>query len=224
MDQESKMGEDFMYRIPRRQRKRMEYEDGVFMPFEVTADRSHQMHYNVYLYGPIMDASQFIGPQEVLRNAGEGDIVEVHLSTPGGSLDATDTFLQAMHECEGRVIVRASGGVHSAGSIILLNAPNFTLSKNFNSLIHNGSCGGYDDFNKFAARAKHSIEYMTKIMRDTYEGFLTPEEIVAMIDGKDFWLDGAEWMRRWTMRQEHFKAKLGLQNAKPARKRKAPQE
>lgn len=199
---------DFLYRIPRGQRKRMDYEHGLFAPFEVTADRSTAMHFNIYLYGVIEDASQFIGAQEVLRAAGDGDLVEVHLSTPGGSMDATDTFIQAMHECEGRVIVRATGGVHSCGSIILMHANEFTLSQNFNMLIHNGFTGTAGDLNKFAAAAKHNIEYMTAVLREVYEGFLTPEELDAMIEGKDFWLDGKEFMRRWNMRQELFQARM----------------
>lgn len=223
--------EDFLYRIPRRQRKRLNYEYGAFAPFEVTAERSSAMHFNVYLYGPIEDASQFIGAQEVFRAAGPDDVVEVHLSTPGGSMDATDTFLQAMHECEGRVIIRASGGVHSCGSIILLHASEFTLSPNFNMLVHNGSTGMGGDLNKFAAAAKHSVEYMNRVLRDVYEGFLTKEELQAMIDGKDFWVDGKEFMRRWNLRQEHFKAKMQAQQQleaaevtpRPARNRKKQQ-
>jgi hypothetical protein len=78
-------------------------------------------------------------------------------------------------------------------------------------LVHNGSLGGYDDLNKFAAHAKHGVEYMMKVMRRTYEGFLTPEELQAMIDGKDFWMDGKEFMERHGRRMEHFKAKLKMQ-------------
>lgn len=153
--------------------------------------------YNIYLFGVIVDPRQFIGPIEVLDAAGPNDVVRIHLSTPGGSLDATDTFLNSMHACEGRVVVHASGGVHSAGSVILLSADEFSLSENFNMLIHNGSCGAGGDFNKFVAHARHSQEYMERIMRTTYEGFLTPDEIEAMIEGKDFWLNREEFCARW---------------------------
>lgn len=182
----------------------------VYPPFEVSGNRSQAMHFRIRLFGPIFDTSQFVDALEVLQAANEGDIVEVHLSTPGGNMDATDTFLQAMHECEGRVIIRATGGCHSCGSIILMNATEFTLSENFNMLIHNGSTGAGDDLNKFAARAKFNVAYMNRVLRTTYEGFLTPAEIEAMIEGKDFWIEGPEFMERWECRQEHFRAKLSL--------------
>lgn len=199
--------EEFLKRIPRR-RDRGDYGYAVVNPFEVTATRSNAMHFNIYLYGPIESAEQFIGPIEVLQAAGDGDLVEIHLSTPGGSMDATDTFLQAMRECEGRVIVRATGGCHSCGSIILMNANEFTLSENFNSLLHNGSTGAGGDLNKFAAAAKYTVEHMTRVLRSTYEGFLTEDEIEKLIAGVDFWINGEEWMRRWNNRQEYFKAKM----------------
>lgn len=199
-------------RWPRRRIRADEDTYAAYYPyFDVTAERSHAMKFKVYLIGTIRDASQFIPAMEAFDAAGENDEVHIYLSTPGGSMDATDTFLSAMHQCEGRVIIHASGGCHSCGSIILMHANEFTLSENFNMLIHNGSMGGYDDLNKFAAHAKHGIEYMTKVMRKTYEGFLTPEELQAMIDGKDFWMDGAEFMERHRRRMEYFKEKLAQQ-------------
>lgn len=180
--------------------------EGNFFPVTYTPTKAGV--YKLYIFGPIIHASQFIPHIEALEAAGENDTVVINLSTPGGSLNATDTFLTAMHECEGRVIVRASGGVHSAGSVILLHADEFTLSPNFNCLIHNGSFGTGGDYNKAVASAKHSQEYMEHIMRTTYEGFLTPDELNAMIEGKDFWLGPKEFSDRWERRNEYMMTKL----------------
>lgn len=191
------------------------YEDEFQTVFPVTYTPVKAGVFNVYLFGPIFESTQFIAAIEALQAAGSDDTVVIHLSSPGGSLDATDTFLQAMNDCDGRVIVRATGGCHSAGSVILLHADEFTLSENFNCLIHNGACGAGGDFNKFVAQAKHSIDYMNKIMRKTYEGFLSPDEIEALVEGKDFWLDAAEFMRRWEARQEYFRGAVEeAQNAR----------
>jgi hypothetical protein len=135
-------------------------------------------------------------------------MVVINLSTNGGSLDATDTFLQAMRNCEARIVVKASGGVHSAGSVILLEADEFFLSDNFNCLIHNGSCGAGGDFNKFVAHAKYTQEYMERVMRTTYAGFLTDDEITALIDGKDFWLNAEQFVERWEARNALLQAKM----------------
>lgn len=192
-------------RLPKRQ-PRADYDEVGCEDFAVTYAPVQAGIFNIYLFGMIEHASQFIGAIEVLNAASERDVVIIHLSTPGGSLDATDTFLAAMHECEARVIVRASGGVHSAGSVILLHADEFTLSENFNCLIHNGSTGAFGDFNKFVSSAKHSQEYMETVMRATYAGFLTEDELDQMIEGKDFWLGPEEFSERHDARNEFLKA------------------
>ena len=197
------------YRISRGRRRKLEYDSAIYSPeFPISYTPVRAGEYHVYLFGPIESSEQFIGALEVFQAATENDVVHVHLSTPGGSMDATDTFLAGMHMCDGRVIIHATGGVHSCGSIILLNASEFTLSENFNSLVHNGSTGISGDLNKFVTASKHSVEHMNRVLRNTYEGFLTPEELEAMIEGKDFWMFGEEFMARWEKRQEYFKEKM----------------
>lgn len=178
-------------------------------PFRVGYTPSTRGKFDIYLYGEIESPTQFVGAIDALASASEGDVVVIHLSTNGGSTDATDTFVQAMRECQGRVIVKATGGVHSAGTIILLAANEFTLSENFNSLIHNGSYGLGGKSSDVKAQAAFTEKYMERTARDTYEGFLTPEEIQQMIDGKDFWLGPEEWMERHAKREEFLRAKYG---------------
>lgn len=197
-------------------------DDSGMFPVTYTSIKSGQ--YNVYLFGAIYSPMQFIPSIEALEAAGPDDTVVINLSCPGGDLDSTDTFLQALRMCEGRVIVKASGGCHSAASVILLNAPEFSLSENFNCLIHNGSCGAGGDFNKFAAMAKHTMEYMNQVMRKSYEGFLSPEEIDQLLEGKDFWINRDEFIERTLRRQEYFELKsaeaLVAEVPKPKRIRK----
>lgn len=199
---------------PRNKDSRSNYGYGDYSEFAVTYQPIKSGVFSIYLFGVIEDAAQFVSAIEVLSSAQESDIVVIHLSTPGGSLDATDTFIQAMRECEARIIVKASGGVHSAGSVILLNADEFTLSENFNCLIHNGSTGVGGKFSDFKAQVKHTQEYMEKVMRSTYSGFLSETEIEALLDGKDFWFDGEEFARR-------FEARNAILNEKYAEEQQA---
>src|SRR4051812_37248592 len=105
------------------------FDDG---SFRVNSVQSQATKHDIKLFGPIEDATQFEESLEVLADAGENDLVVLHLSTPGGNCDAADTFMHYWHECRARKIVIASGGVHSAGSMILLGADEFQLSEGFN--------------------------------------------------------------------------------------------
>lgn len=205
------------------------FDSEVVQDFPVTYTPVRSGIFNIYLFGEIVDARQFISAIEVLQAASKDDVVVIHLSTNGGSLDATDTFLAEMHDCEAKIIVKASGGVHSAGSVILMYADEFYLSENFNCLIHNGSTGAGGKFSDFRAQAKHTQAYMEKVMRKTYAGFLTEEELEALLDGKDYWLDAAEFAERFDNRQKYLAARMEeaeeavktlMQEKKPAPKKR----
>lgn len=153
--------------------------------------------FNIFLFGLIENERQFIPAIKALQVANDDDVVMIHLSTPGGDIDATDTFLHALSMCRAeQVIFQASGGVHSAGTFILMHADNVILSEGFNSLVHCGSLGHggkYSDWKSSTAFAQRHFENQ---LRTAYTGFMTDEEIEAMIAGKDFWFDGADFAER----------------------------
>lgn len=177
------------------------FDDG---SFRVERTQSTATKYDIYLFGEIEDSAQFTEAVAALDGAQEGDIVVVHLSTNGGDCDATDTFLYSMGNTAAEVVVRASGGVHSAGSMILLAADNFSLSPNFSCLIHNGSFGAVGKTSDTKTQVAFQGTFMDKLMRTTYEGFLTEPEIDALIAGKDFWFDSDSFMERVAQREKHF--------------------
>lgn len=164
--------------------------------------------YHIYLFGQIESPQQFIGAIEVMRAASENDRVMIHLQSCGGSLDAADTMLQAMHMCEAEICVNASGGCHSAATLILLAADSFMLSDNFSSLLHNGSTGTGGKFSDYRAETAFTAKWMERVMRDSYEGFLSPQELDDLIKGVDIWLDAEQWVERHEARNDYIQAKL----------------
>lgn len=158
--------------------------------------------YNVFIYSEITKPEQFIDAIECLQAATEDDTILIHISTPGGSIDATDTFLHALKGARARVVFIASGGVHSAGSIILMHAKEISFSSGFNSLIHNGSVGFGAKYSDFKSAMGFVTKHMEVLFRDVYAGFLTPSEIDDLIAGKDYWMDQEEFQRRLLQRNE----------------------
>lgn len=182
-------------------RNRSFFDDG---SFRVNSLQSQAHKHDIRIFGAIEDVSQFDEAIGVLTDAGEGDLVVLHLSTPGGDVNATDTFLHYWHECRARKIVIATGGCHSAGSMILLAADEFQLSEGFNCLVHNGSFGFGSKHSDVASYVAFEIPFQNKLMRSTYEGFMTEKEIDEMIAGKDFWFDRDEFITRCKARAEFF--------------------
>lgn len=198
------------------------YGDADQFPISYEAHKSGTYH--IYLFGAIETPNQFIGAIEVMRMATENDTIVIHLQSCGGSLDATDTLIQAMRECEAPVVVRASGGCHSAGSLILLEADHFTLSENFSSLIHNGSTGSIAKFSDYKSETQFTVKWMERTFRTAYEGFLTEQEIEDVLKGVDLWLDGNEWSVRAQARNAYAQQKFAEASQKAEKKARKPRK
>lgn len=154
--------------------------------------------YNIFVFGVIEDPEQFIPAIEALQVAEEDDVVIVNLSTPGGDIGATDTFLQALTTTDAQVVFVASGGVHSAGTLILMHAhpDQVAFSEGFNALVHNGAVGFGSKYSDWVSAVAYTKTHMDALMRSTYKGFLTEDEIEAMLQGRDFWFGAEEFKER----------------------------
>lgn len=163
--------------------------------------------YRIEIDSGIEDVSQFSTAIHVLDIANEDDEVEIHLQSPGGNVDACGAFLHALKKCQAPVHMVASGGCHSAATHILLMADSFELADNFNSLIHNGSCGAVGNINEYHAKSDFDKEFIRKHYQQIYEGFLSEKEFDDMMDGKNIWLDAKQWCDRAMSRMEYFQNK-----------------
>lgn len=185
--------------------------------------------YVINIDDEIGHVSQFQTAIQVLNMAKEDDEVEIHLSCcPGGSVDAGDTMLHAMRKTQAHIRIVATGGVHSMGTHLLLEADEFELSAGFNALIHCGQNGAYGAVNEYVAKSKFDLEFRTRQFREAYEGFLDEKEIDGVLEGKDIWLDAQSWCDRAVKRIEYYQEKIdnikkaAEKASRPKRIKKAP--
>ena len=157
---------------------------------------------NIFVFGPIEEPDQFIPAIEALQFLKETDHVVVHISSPGGDIGATDTFLNALDNCAAGNTFIATGGCHSAATIMLMHAEEIQFSENFYSLVHNGSMGYGGKASDFRSAADFYRKWDETVMWRTYKGFLTNEELEGVIRGVDIWMDGAEFQARLQKRNE----------------------
>lgn len=177
-------------------------------PFLVMYQPAKAGTFKVKIHSGIYSPDQFIYAIQALESADEQNDVEISLQCPGGSLDATDLLIHAMRKCEGHIHIVASGNCSSAASLILLEADSFELTQNFSSTIHCGSLGYGGNFNEYRQQTVFSNKFMERVMRQSYEGFLSTQEIDAMLDGKDIILDAEQWCERAQNRLDYFKKKV----------------
>lgn len=175
--------------------------------------------YRISINRPVEEVEQFHTAIQVLEYAKEDDEVVLHLQTPGGSVDAGDAMIHAMRKCAAPIHAVCSGGVHSLGTHLLLECDSFELSSGFSALIHAGQDGAYGTVPEYRSKSKFDEEFRTRQFKDTYAGFLSPEEMDAVLEGRDIWVDAAGWCERAQARMNYYREKMEAAN-KPQRKQR----
>lgn len=185
--------------------------------------------FTVDIYDYIESPTQFSNMIDALGMMDSDDEMIVNIQSGGGCLSTTDTILHALRKTKGKVHFVATGFNASAATILLLDAPSFELSSDFKALIHCGSIGDAGNLNEMRQSAGFHIKHMETLLRDTYAGFLSEQEIEDMLNGKDVLLDAQQWMERADKRNEWFEeqtqklveaAEKALKPTKKPRKKK----
>lgn len=175
--------------------------------------------YEFYLTGEIESSENYVDWFDTIRHASEHDIVKIYINSYGGDLFAAIQFLRVMTESSAVKIVSVEGACMSAATMIFLAADQFEVTPHSVFMFHNYSGGTIGKGGEMIDQLLHERKWSEKLLEDIYDGFLSKDEIKAMLDNKDIWMDGEEVVRRVNGMIEAKKAAAeGLVKKKPARK------
>lgn len=166
------------------------------VPFTVSAKQHVSTEYNVFIHGDITDPADFIDALHVLSYAEENDVVVIHINSGGGSLDATDSFLDAIASCEARVVGKVTGVCASAATLILLACDEFYISPNAVLMVHAASYGYGGKDGDVADYVDFTSKQLDKLMKESYGKMFTEEEYQQMKIGRNFWMTPEEFVER----------------------------
>jgi ATP-dependent protease ClpP protease subunit len=145
----------------------------------------------------IKEASYYRQVAQAIRDTSEGDIIEFDICSPGGRLDGLQVLLSAIYSTPAETIAKINGDCSSAASMLALHCDGVVVSPFATMLVHNVSYAtGYSKNADIKNMVEHISEYSEKLFRDTYEYFLTEEEIVKCLDGLQLYLNADEISER----------------------------
>ena len=159
-------------------------------------------HNRFFLDKEIVDPSEYRDLIQTLITATENDLVEILISSPGGSIEGMVAIISAMQECSCTVRVVIVGSCHSAASLIALSADEVAVMPYAQMLLHSASYGTGGKSAEVFAQVKHVEKYVSGIMRNVYKGFLTEKEIEGILSGTDLWLCANEIEERLEKRKQ----------------------
>lgn len=175
--------------------------------------------YEFYLTGEIESPENYVDWFDTIRHASEYDIVKIYINSYGGDLFTAIQFLRVMTESSAAKIVSVEGACMSAATMIFLAADQFEVTPHSVFMFHNYSGGTIGKGGEMIDQLLHERKWSEKLLEDIYDGFLSKDEIKAILDNKDLWMDGEEVVRRVNEMIEAKRAAAeGLAKKKPARK------
>lgn len=145
---------------------------------------------------PVKDTSYYRQVVQAISSTGEGDQIQFEIHSPGGHLSGLIALLTAMCKTDATKVAHINGDAHSAASMLALNCDSIYVSPYASMLVHFVSFGSSGKATDIKSHVNHVHNTSEMLFRETYELFLTEEEIERCIGGFELWLDYEEITRR----------------------------
>lgn len=155
---------------------------------------------NVCLTVPIdegfQEAKYYRAVAKAIADTSEGDQIEFEISSPGGLLNGLLALLTSMAKTDATTVAHINGECHSAASMLALNCDAIYVSPYATMLVHFLQFGAAGKATDVRSQVEHIYETSQKLFRETYEHFLTSDEIQKCIDGLELWLSAEDINKR----------------------------
>ena len=167
-----------------------------------------------YLTGEIGPAEDYLEWFDAIRHASDTDAIKIYINSFGGDLFTAIQFLRVLSDTSATVVCSVEGACMSAATMIFLTADHFEVTPHSIFMFHNYSGGVGGKGGEMIDQLQHERKWSERLMKEIYKDFMTNDEIKAMLDNKDIWMDGEEFVKRLQARIK----KVEPAPVKPARK------
>ena len=145
------------------------------------------------------DATKYKPYFDVFEKAKETDEIIIYFNSPGGSVDVMNMFLNAFRTCKCKNITARINKASSAAAILALACNNIVFNTNSTMMLHTFSVWGMSGKSQeLASDIKHTASVYRKMCEPYLKKIMTDSEIDAMENGKDFYFDDTEAIKRLT--------------------------
>lgn len=196
------------FNLPRKVAKDDDEDEGMFpqkLGYSYTQEVRTQV--TVHLNQPFLGPDYYDNIVDALDRASEGDVFIFNINSPGGRFDGLVSLLDAIENTQALVIGNIVGEAASAASIFALKCHQLRVSPYGEMLCHSSRYGFVGKSADNVSHVMHTAKVTERFMRETYEGFLSEEEINQVLNGKELYLDAEEIVERLEQREEYFENK-----------------
>lgn len=145
--------------------------------------------FDIYLDEEIKDPTYYRQALQVIRAGQRGDLVRIHISSPGGNLNSALMFKNAIEESEADVLAIIQAEAYSAAGLIALSCPMIEVKKHATMMCHSAAFGAGGIVQNVRDHVDFTGKHAEAVMDEVYENFLNSEELEDIRRGREIWLD-----------------------------------
>jgi len=161
--------------------------------------------YDFYLTGNITDAKEYQDWNQIMRSATENDGIVIHINSNGGEIFTAIQLMRSMADSNATICASVEGMCMSAATLLFLCADVVEVSEHSHFMFHTYSSGNWGKGSEQLQGVMADDKWAKHLFNQVYKGFLKPQEIKDLIDGKDLWMNPAEVNKRLAARNVSVK-------------------
>lgn len=151
--------------------------------------------YILFLDEEVLEAKEYRSFYKVCKNATKYDIIKIVFNSPGGFVSSLIQLFNCLLNTQAKTIAEIYEA-HSAAFSLALSCDEIIVMKHANAMIHSLSFGTQGKAHNVQDQANMIDKQNNLLLQDICKGFLTPEEIKQVVEGKDIWFLESEIIKR----------------------------
>ena len=159
-------------------------------------------HFTVWFTNSIEDVSFYDHVLHLLYMAEEGDVIDLMISSYGGSLDTLLALRSAIGSSQAHVTGHLLANASSAAGMLLLSCHSFRINEFATFHAHTASYGSYGKTDDVKSQVDFITKQTDEIVRSVYKYILDDVEIQKLLDGKEFYFDHRQITERLSLREQ----------------------
>lgn len=163
--------------------------------------------YQVFIDEEIGEPKKYRDLINSLYSAGQHDVFNIFINTPGGSLSATMAIIEAIKSSDAMVVGIINGECFSGGSFIALSCDHIVVTPAAHMMCHTATYETGGNTGMIQKHVDFSSRHIHRILDDVYEGFLTDQELKDIKIGVEYWFDSVQIKKRLETRNKYFAEK-----------------
>lgn len=151
---------------------------------------------NIYLFELADEMENHIPNLEAIRNADPDGKVTILISSPGGSVDLAEAYIEAIQDSAAHVVTRAVGQIASAACIVWLHGDQRECSSRASFMFHDVSVTWDGNPSLMKTRSEFFISHMQTMYFEDYREVMSAAEIEHMSRGGEVYISGDNMHQR----------------------------